>query len=85
MNITEMIEAIKSGKKARRACWNGDKFLYYVPAASYIAMTDVAKSIMDESGKVKYKEYIAIHCKDGEVDFYTAPQCDLFANDWQTI
>lgn len=25
-----MIEAIKNGKKVRRECWSGDKFLYYV-------------------------------------------------------
>lgn len=34
MNIQEMVEAIKNGKKVRRECWNGNKFLYYVPAAS---------------------------------------------------
>ena len=80
-----MIEAIKSGKKARRACWSGGKYLYYVPSASYPAITDVAKSIMDESGNVLYKQYIAIRCKDGMVGVYDAPQCDLFANDWETI
>ena len=31
MKIQEMIEAIKNGKKVRRECWSGDKFLYYVP------------------------------------------------------
>lgn len=39
-----MLEAIKNGKKVRRKCWSGDKFLYYVPSASYPAMTDIAKS-----------------------------------------
>lgn len=82
MNITEMIANIKAGQKARRSCWPGDKFLYYIPAASYPAMTDVAKSFMDESGKVAYKEYIAIRCKDGEVGFYTPTQCDILADDW---
>ena len=85
MNITEMISAIKNGKKARRGCWSGDKFLYYVPSASYPAMTNIAKSIMDENGKVLYKEYIAIHCKDREVGFYTPTQCDVFAEDWQVV
>ena len=33
MKIQEMIEAIKNGKKVRRECWSGDKFLYYVPSA----------------------------------------------------
>lgn len=78
-----MINAIKNGKKARRSIWSGNKFLYYVSAASYPAMTNIAKSIMDGNGNVSYKEYIAIRCKDGEVGFYTPTQCDLFANDWQ--
>lgn len=78
-----MIKAIKSGKKCRREGWSGDKFIYYVPAARYSAMTDVAKSIMDNDGKVPYKHYIAIKCKDGEVGFYTPTQCDLFADDWE--
>lgn len=83
MNIIEMIDAIKNGKKCRREIWSGCKFIYYVPAARYNAMTDVAKSIMDNEGKVAYKHYIAIRCKDGEVGFYTPTQCDLFANDWE--
>ena len=60
MNIQEIIEAIKNGKKVRRKCWSGNKFLYYVPMASYQAMTDIEKSIADKDGKVLYKEYIAI-------------------------
>lgn len=40
MKIQEMIETIKNGKKVRRERWSGDKFLYYVPSASYPAMTD---------------------------------------------
>lgn len=85
MKIQEMIEAIKNGKKVRRKCWSGDKFLYYVPSASYPAMTDIAKSIADKDGKVLYKEYIAIRCKDGDIGFYTPTQCDVLAEDWEVI
>lgn len=82
MDIVEAIKCIKKQKTVCRANWNGDKFLYYVPAASYPAMTKIAKSIADDNGKVSYKEYIAIHCKDGEVGFYTPTQSDILANDW---
>lgn len=85
MKIQEMIEAIKNGKKVRRECWSGDKFIYYVPSASYPAMTDIAKSIADKDGKVLYKEYIAIRCKDGNVGFYTPTQCDILAEDWKVV
>lgn len=85
MNIQEMVEAIKNGNKVRRKCWSGNKFLYYVPTASYPAMTNVAKSIADKDGKVLYKEYIAILCKDGDVGFYTLTQCDVLADDWEVV
>ena len=55
-----MIEAIKNGKKVRREGWSGDKFLYYVPSASYPARTGIENSIADKDGKVLYKEYIAL-------------------------
>jgi hypothetical protein len=85
MKIQEMIEAIKNGKKVRRECWSGDKFLYYVPSASYPARTGIENSIADKDGKVLYKEYIAIRCKDGDVGFYTPTQCDILAEDWKVI
>ena len=85
MEIQEMIEAIKNGKKVRRECWSGDKFLYYVPSASYPARTGIENSIADKDGKVLYKEYIAIRCKDGDVGFYTPTQCDILAEDWKVI
>lgn len=85
MEIQEMIKAIKNGKKVRRECWSGDKFLYYVPSASYPARTGIENSIADKDGKVLYKEYIAIRCKDGDVGFYTPTQCDILAEDWKVI
>ena len=85
MKIQEMIGAIKHGKKVKRECWSGDKFLYYVSSASYPAMTNIAKSIADKDGKVLYKEYIAIRCKDGDVGFYTPTQYDILADDWEII
>ena len=80
-----MIEAIKNGNKVRRECWSGDKFLYYVPSASYPAMTNIAKSIADKDGTVLYQDYIAIRRKDGDVGFYTPTQCDILADDWEII
>lgn len=79
------VSLLKAGLAVRRKSWSGGKFLYYVPSASYPAMTDVAKSIMNEERKVSYKEYIAIRCEDGDVDFYTPTQCDVLANDWESV
>ena len=38
-----------------------------------------------KDGKVLYKEYIAIRCKDGDVGFYTPTQCDILAEDWKIM
>lgn len=85
MNFGNAIGALKSGISVRRSSWSGDKFLYFVPSASYPAMTDIAKSIADKEGKVLYKAYIAIRCKDGAVGFYTPTQCDVLAEDWEVV
>ena len=85
MHISLMIKCIKIGHKCRRKSWKDKRFIYYVPAAKYDAVTDVAKSMMDTYGKVAYKEYIAIKNNDGEVGFYTPTQEDLFATDWEVF
>ena len=85
VNFGGAIDLLKAGLAVRRKSWSGGKFLYYVPSASYPAMTDIAKSIADKDGKVLYKEYIAIRCKDGDVGFYTPTQCDVLADDWKLV
>lgn len=85
VNFGGAINLLKAGLAVRRKSWSGGKFLYYVPSASYPAMTDVAKSIMNEERKVSYKEYIAIRCEDGDVGFYTPTQCDVLAKDWESV
>ena len=85
VNFGRAVALLKAGHAVKRKSWSGSKFLYYVPSASYPAMTDVAKSIMNEERKVSYKEYIAIRCKDGDVGFYTPTQCDVLANDWELV
>lgn len=85
VNFGGAIALLKAGHAVKRKSWSGSKFLYYIPSASYPAMTDVAKSIMNEERKVSYKEYIAIRCKDGDVGFYTPTQWDVLANDWELV
>ena len=85
INFGRAVALLKAGHAVKRKSWSGGKFLYYVPSASYPAMTDIAKSIADKDGKVLYKEYIAIRCKDGDVGFYTPTQCDVLADDWKVV
>ena len=46
-----------TGEKFARRNWNGpNQYIYYVPAGRYDAVTDAAKEIADEDGKVKLDE-----------------------------
>lgn len=85
MNWNQALIEMKNGKAVKRASWSGGKFLYYVPAARYPAMTDIAKKIAGPDGNVDYKEYIAIRTKEGSVGYYATTQCDMLANDWQIV
>jgi hypothetical protein len=84
MNFGQAIEALKQGKKVTRTGWNGKgMFLYYVPAAEYPAMTEIAKSEWGENGKVPYGAYIAMKTAQGNVVPWLANQTDMLSEDWE--
>lgn len=86
MNFGEAIEALKQGKKVARNGWNGKgMYLYYVPAASYPAMTDIAKAEWGENGMVPYGAYIAMKTAQGNVVPWLASQTDMLGEDWTII
>lgn len=76
------ITALKNGKKVAREGWNGKgMFLYYVPAAEYVASTDIAKEAFP-SGAVPYGAYIAMKTAQGNVVPWLASQTDMLSDDW---
>lgn len=77
MTWTEALGLMKSGKAVKRPGWSGNKFLYYVPA-----MTTSSKKFADKDGRVQFKEFIAIHTKEGMVGLYATTQCDMLASNW---
>lgn len=86
MNFGEALETLKSGKKVARAGWNGKgMFLYHVPANRYTALTDAAKEIAGEDGKVEYGAYIAMKTAQGNVVPWLASQTDMLAEDWEVV
>ena len=83
LNFGNAIVFLKEGKKLARKGWNGKgMFLYYVPAASYPAMTDVAKAEFGENGMVPYGAYIAMKTAQGNVVPWLASQTDMLSDDW---
>lgn len=57
-------------------------FLYYVPAAEYPAMTEIAVKEWGEGSMVPYGAYIAMKTAQGNVVPWLASQTDVLAEDW---
>jgi hypothetical protein len=84
LSFGHALEALKAGCSVARSGWNGKgMFLYFVPANSYPAQTDVAKKFIGET--VPYGAYIAMKTAQGNVVPWLASQTDIVAEDWQVI
>jgi Protein of unknown function (DUF2829) len=80
----QALELLKVGKAVARMGWNGKgMFLYLVPANTYPAQTDVAKTMIGES--VDYGAYIAMKTAQGNVVPWLASQTDILAEDWVVV
>ena len=74
------IEALKKGRKVTRLGWNGNgMLLYYVPAARYKSVTDVAISIGET---VQYRGYLALKTVQGDIAMWSPSGSDALADDW---
>lgn len=84
MNFSAALIALKEGKKVTRLGWNGKgMFVYYIPANSYPAQTDIAKETFGDM--VPYTAYLAIKSVNNTVTPWLASQTDLLADDWATV
>jgi hypothetical protein len=81
MNFGEALIELKLGSKVAREGWNGKgMYLYYVPAASYPSMTEIAKKEFGDY--VNYGAYIAMKTAQDNVVPWLASQTDVLAMDW---
>ena len=84
MDFSEALVAVKGGAKIARTGWNGKgMFLYFVPANSYPAVTDIAKATFGDM--VPYGAYIAMKTAQNNVVPWLASQTDLLADDWEVL
>lgn len=84
MNFGEALEALKSGKKVERSGWDGKgMYVYYVPAASYVSVTDIAKSQFGST--TPYRAYLAMKTVNDEVVPWVISQSDALEEDWQIV
>ena len=86
MNFSTALMALKEGHKLTRKGWNGkNQFVYLVPANKYDAITEAAKSIADEDGKVSYRAYFALRTAQGDVCTWAPSVSDCLAEDWEVV
>ena len=82
LSFSVALYELKNGFKIQRAGWNGKgMFLYYVPANSYPAVTQIAKETFGET--VPYGAYIAMKTAQNNVVPWLASQTDILSDDWQ--
>ena len=84
LTFGEATELAKQGKRVAREGWNGAKmYAYIVPAASYPALTEIAKAEFGET--VPYREYWALKTAQNDVATWAPSGSDSLATDWMVV
>lgn len=83
MDFGMALKLMKDGKAVARNGWNGKgMFVYLVTGGNYPVQMEVAKSLADENGTVKYNPYMAIKNINGTVSTWVPSVNDCLAEDW---
>jgi len=95
MNFGEAIEALKSGKRVRRAGWNGKGMWLALTPASVIdgdrARHGAARVLADveavgHSEEIRIGAHIDMRAADGTLVIgWLASQTDMLADDWERL
>ncbi len=97
LSFGHALVALEEGKKVARAGWNGKgMFVYLVPAASYPAETEAAKTYWADKQPlteentvapimVPYGAYFALKSAQDIVNTWVPSISDALADDWQII
>lgn len=84
MNFGKALEAVKEGKRIARKGWNGKgMYVYYIPASSYKACTEVARKEFGDM--VPYNPYFAIKNVNNTVSTWVPSVNDCLAEDWYIV
>lgn len=68
MNFSQALEQLKLKHPIGRKSWSGDMHIF----------------LLDKPFLFGFLPFIAIHTKDGNLGVYSATNCDLLADDWET-
>jgi hypothetical protein len=86
VDFSGALDALKEGYRVTRKSWvekGKQRYLYFVPAATYPSRTDVARQEFGE--EAPYSAYIALRTDLGYVTPYAITNPDLLAEDWLVI
>ena len=86
MNIGQVVEGLKQGKRYERSGWNGKgMFVFLVNGSHFKVNREPLVSIMGEVEWVTYRPHVDMRTADGEVVPWLCSQSDLLADDWQEV
>ena len=83
MNFGEALEAIKSGKKAKRKGWNGKE--QYIELAQNISYQNMDGEIVNSIHENIGNKAIAFVGTPGVQMGWLASQADMLADDWEVV
>lgn len=84
MNFGLAIEALKKGKKCRRAGWNGGKN-HHIELASAISYTAPAGAIVNGEHAAIANKAIVFFGTSGVQIGWLASQADMLSDDWEIV
>ena len=83
VSFGEALEALKAGKKAKRAGWNGKN--QYIEFATNISYTDARGNIVNCEHDAIGNKAIAFVGTSGVQMGWLASQADMLAEDWEVV
>ena len=84
--FSEILEHIKSGKRAARSGWNGKKmFIFLVPGSVFKVNRPPLLGIYPEGTEINYHAHIDMRTADGMIVPWLASQTDILAADWTLV
>lgn len=83
MNFGEALEAVKEGRKASRAGWNGKgMFIFLVAGSRFAVNRPPLLGIYPEGLEISYNAHIDIKNPDGSISTWSPSNGDALAEDW---
>lgn len=86
MNIGEVVEGLKSGKRYARSGWNGEEmFVFLVNGSNFEVNREPLLSILGQGTWVDYQPHVDMRTADGSIVPWLCSQSDLLATDWECV